>query len=140
MGLVLNNPTNSSATDVLTRDIVKEVHRVQAKYIGFFYNRSPFTFRYLILKLSGNFVSISVGIFLPHTKFHLSESKLPRFLNKRESSPNVFLFFYFSFLGEVGGRGGYYTQSFSCKHPLLLFRNWPHLNYYLCLVVDDGIR
>ena len=36
MGLVLNNPTNSSATDVLTRDIVKDVHRVQAKYIGFF--------------------------------------------------------------------------------------------------------
>lgn len=36
MGLVLNNPTNSSATDVLTRDIVKEVHRVQTKYMGFF--------------------------------------------------------------------------------------------------------
>ena len=111
MGLVLNNPTNSSATDVLTRDIVKEVHRVQAKYIGFFYNRSPFTFRSLILKLSGNFVSIPVGNF--STRY---------------------------FLGEVGGRGGYYTESFSCKHPLLSFRNWPHLNYYLYLVVDDGIR
>ena len=127
MGLVLNNPTNSSATDVLTRDIVKEV-------------RSPYTFRSLILKLPGNFVSIPVGFFLPQTKFHLSESKLPRFLNTRESSAYVFLFFYFSFLGEVGGRGGYYTQSFSCKHPLLLFRNRPHLNYYLYLVVDDGIR
>ena len=44
MGLVLNNPTNSSATDVLTRDIVKVGLWVKAKYIGFLITDPTFTF------------------------------------------------------------------------------------------------